>query len=39
MPILEPEVSIKAPDKAAAEAILRDEIRARPRCRCRTATR
>src|ERR1700722_18051402 len=26
MPILEPEVSIKAPDKAAAEAILRDEI-------------
>jgi fructose-bisphosphate aldolase class I len=26
MPILEPEVSIKAPDKAAAEEILRDEI-------------
>ena len=26
MPILEPEVSIKAPDKAEAEAILRDEI-------------
>ncbi len=29
MPIIEPEVSIKAPDKAAAETILRDEIRAR----------
>jgi fructose-bisphosphate aldolase, class I len=29
MPILEPEVSIKAPDKAAAEEILRDEIRAK----------
>ncbi len=29
MPIIEPEVSIKAPDKAAAEEILRDEIRAR----------
>ena len=29
MPILEPEVSIKAPDKAAAEEILRDEIRQR----------
>src|SRR5580692_5900623 len=28
MPILEPEVSIKAPDKAAAEEILRDEIHA-----------
>ena len=27
MPILEPEVSIKAPDKAEAETILRDEIR------------
>ena len=27
MPILEPEVSIKSPDKAAAEAILLDEIR------------
>jgi fructose-bisphosphate aldolase, class I len=27
MPILEPEVSIKAPDKAEAEEILRDEIR------------
>ncbi|HEY1729524.1 MAG TPA: fructose bisphosphate aldolase [Candidatus Baltobacteraceae bacterium] len=26
MPILEPEVSIKSPDKAGAEAILRDEI-------------
>ncbi len=26
MPIIEPEVSIKAPDKAAAEEILRDEI-------------
>ena len=26
MPILEPEVSIKAPDKAAAETMLRDEI-------------
>ncbi len=29
MPILEPEVSIKAPDKAAAEEILRDEIQQR----------
>jgi fructose-bisphosphate aldolase class I len=29
MPILEPEVSIKAPDKAAAEEILRDEIQRR----------
>ena len=29
MPILEPEVSIKAPDKAAAEEILRDEIHTR----------
>ena len=29
MPILEPEVSIKAPDKAAAEEILRDEIHAK----------
>ena len=29
MPIIEPEVSIKAPDKAAAEEILRDEIHAR----------
>ncbi len=28
MPIIEPEVSIKAPDKAEAEAILRDEIHA-----------
>jgi fructose-bisphosphate aldolase class I len=26
MPILEPEVSIKAPDKAAAEALLRDDL-------------
>ena len=26
MPILEPEVSIKSPEKAAAEAILRDEL-------------
>ena len=29
MPIIEPEVSIKAPDKEAAEAILRDEIQRR----------
>jgi fructose-bisphosphate aldolase class I len=29
MPIIEPEVSIKAPDKAAAEEILRDEIQKR----------
>ena len=29
MPIVEPEVSIKAPDKAAAEAMLLDEIHAR----------
>jgi fructose-bisphosphate aldolase class I len=29
MPIIEPEVSIKAPDKAAAEEILRDEIQRR----------
>jgi fructose-bisphosphate aldolase, class I len=29
MPILEPEVSIKAPDKAEAETILRDEIKSR----------
>ncbi len=29
MPIIEPEVSIKAPDKAAAEEMLRDEIHAR----------
>ncbi len=29
VPILEPEVSIKAPDKSAAEEILRDEIKSR----------
>jgi fructose-bisphosphate aldolase class I len=29
MPIIEPEISIKSPDKAGAETILRDEIKAR----------